>query len=223
MSTWFDAEFVCPACQTSFITRLARGVNIGRAPELRTRALRGELNQPRCTACNAVIVPDVPLVYSDPSRGEWVVVAQPSDLATWRQSEAVALAGLRTTIGTASPALPTARLRVVFDIDELREKLVIWEAGLDDGVVECIKLACLREMPAICERGERIRALDLSDPSLIAFGAAPAGRPRHVRTRWSAPRTLADVETYRERFPDLFAPGFVSLDRYFSDGSSLPG
>lgn len=193
-----------------FEARLARGANVARSPEVREAALAGTLNRPACSQCNVRYEVGETLVYTDPERGHWITTARSDELVRWSELEAVALAGFRTSLRTAAAeAFRTTAVRIVFDLDELRERLAIWDAGLDDGLVECAKLRCLAENPAIRGGGERIRVDAITSSHL------------HLRTpsrRWQIERRTIDAigadPQWRERFPALFSDGFVSIDRY---------
>lgn len=111
--------------------------------------------------------------------------------------------------------LPHTHVRIVFDADELRERLVIWDAGLDDARVECLKLQCIRERPDVRGPHERIRVLSINSAT-IEFAAERA--PGVALRGWSAPQNhLTSIERdpqWRSEFPELFARGFISYDRY---------
>jgi len=146
------------------------------------------------------------MVYADLERRQWIAVARPRELERWSEIERTALAGFRTTLETAvADAFAGTHVRVVFELDELREKLAIWTAGFDDGVIECVKLRCLGERP---ELGGRIRVVEIGR-DLVMRGA---------HAEWHVEREVVDLvgndPIWRTRFPELFAPGFVSLDRY---------
>ncbi len=110
------------------------------------------------------------------------------------------------------------QIRVVFDLDELREKLAIWDAALDDVVIECAKARCLAERPSIAAPNRRIRVRAI-ESTQVAMAAIDPMHPRVDLARWTVPRAiLDDVTAHRdewiEHMPQLFERGFVSLDRY---------
>jgi len=161
---------------------------------------------------------DVEMIYTDLERGHWIYVGRPAELPDWRSVEATAL-GLFETALASSPtaaALPHTHVRVVFDTGELRERLVAWEAGVDDAILECVKLHCLRERPDVRAPGERIRIAALVDGA-ITLVAGPT--PATPRCSWVVPRAhveaVATDPRWRTELPELFRSGFVSFDRYF--------
>jgi CpXC protein len=210
MSTWYGCMLQCP-CGHAFDARLVRGANVMRSGALREAALTGTLNTPTCPACGVARPADASVVYADFARGHWIAVARESALANWGQIERAAVDAFRSCLDTiVARDLPAMHVRVVFDLDELRERLVIWDAGLDDAVVECAKLSCLAEDPALRGPEGRIRVTGVAGDGALAM--------RSDRGTWTVPRTVIDAiavdESWRLRFPALFEPGFVSIDRY---------
>lgn len=186
-----------------------------RAPALRTAALDGTLNRPACPACGRRHVADAELVYADPERGHWVSVSRPRDLARWSDIERAALAAFRTTLETAAAdAFVATHIRVVFGLDELRERLAIWAHGFDDGVIECVKLECLRDKPLLREGANRIRVVRFQ-PSLTIAVVDESGAIRgELAVTPEVVERIAADGAWGSRFPELFASGFVSIDRY---------
>jgi hypothetical protein len=154
-------------------------------------------------------------VYVDPERGHWISVARRADLARWADVECATLAAFQSTLETATAeAFVATHIRVVFDLDELRERLAIWDAGFDDGVIECVKLTCLRERPSLRQSGDRIRVSRLH-PALALRVLDSAGVTRsELEVSKEAVETAERDVALGVLFPELFAPGFVSIDRY---------
>jgi hypothetical protein len=222
MSVWYAQDFVCEACHHAFSTTLARGIHARRVPEVRAQILAGSLHHIRCPACNATVDAHRDLAYTDFARGHWVHVSTPASLAEWAAVERYAVETFDRYMVGGPPAVAelsrTFVVRVVFDLDELREKLVIWDAGLDDALVECMKLVCLRERPSIAGADRRIR-LRAVDAAQFAMTAVDRDHPRIDLARWTVPRRILDSvienrEAWEARMPALFDRGFVSLDRY---------
>ena len=145
-----------------------RGANAARTPELRDAAIAGTLNRPPCPACGKAHAASATLVYADPPRGHWISVALLDELARWGEIESAALVAFQTGLASTGANTPgAARVRIVFDLDELRERLVIWDAGLDDSVIECVKLLCLREQPDLRGPRERIRLMRVTTTATV--------------------------------------------------------
>jgi len=200
---------------------LARGVHASRAPRWREAVLDGSLHRARCAGCDAEIDVHRPFLYTDMARRQWVHVDVPEALGRWRAVEAEALAGFDRWSAT-SPLFATRahelRVRVVFGVDELLERLMIWDAGCDDATIECAKLTALRERPDARGHDERLR-VDAIDDRGLHVRAISADRARAPRAAWITPRAVVDtldLATWRGRFPELFGRGFVSIDRWLA-------
>jgi hypothetical protein len=189
-----------------------RGAHAQRAPELRERALAGTLDDVICTRCGENRHAGIEMVYTDVPRGEWIYVARHADLSRWANVEQHGTQLLRTALASSPTAgeLPQHHVRVVFGTDELRERLVIWNAELDDAVVECVKLDCVREKPDLYRTGERIFVTSI-DRRAIGFAAGS-------RCSWEVQRDrvaqIAADPRWRTELPELFYMAFVSIDRY---------
>jgi hypothetical protein len=86
-------------------------------------------------------------------------------------------------------------------------------------MLECVKLVVLRRQPDVRDAGERLRfeRFGIEELELVA---APAASPADVRKRWQIPRATVDElvpARWRSEFPELFARGFVSIDRWLAD------
>lgn len=227
MSIWYSQEFVCPACTAQLTATLARGIHAKRVPQVRAQVLRGELHVARCNTCGVHIDVQREVTYTDFERGHWVHVARPDQLGEWGAVEARALE-LFDLYMTNGPAIlhdvaRQFRVRVVFDLDELREKLQIWDAGLDDGIVECIKLACLREHASLRSADQRLRVRASEPTGDIILSTVACETPRVQEAAWTVPKHIVDdisarTASWRARLPELFGRGAVTIDRYlFAD------
>jgi len=174
-------------------------------------ALAGRLNVVACTSCGVDFAVDATMIYTDAKRGHWIYVARTPELPRWRELEADATALFERALASSprARALARSRLRLVFGTGELQERLRIWDADLDDAVVECVKLRCLAERPDVRRPGERVRAQ--------AFDAGAIELVAGTRS-WRVPRAhVEDVATdprWRAEMPELFTSAFVSIDRY---------
>jgi len=222
VSIWYSQELECQACGHAFATELAKGIHARRVPLVREQILRGELHHVRCPTCNAAVDAHREIAYTDFARHQWVHVATPAQLVDTAGVERSALELFDRHMVGGPPMIAAIahsfRVRVVFDLDELREKLAIWDADLDDAIVECVKLRCLREQPSIAAPKRRIRLRAIASTEL-AMAAIDRDQPRVDVARWVVPRAIVD-DVVRNRteweasMPELFGRGFVSLDRY---------
>lgn len=223
VSVWFAQELVCGGCRYAFSANLARGIHARRIPEVRAQILAGQLHHIHCPACNAIVDAHRDVAYTDFARHHWVHVSTPGALSDWQSVERYALGTFDRYMLGGPPAVAEVarafRIRVVFDLDELREKLAIWDAGLDDALIECMKLICLREYASIAAMNRRLRVRAI-EPDAFVMAAVDLQHPRVDVARWTTPRAAFDDVVknrvdWESRFPALFKRGFLSLDRYF--------
>ena len=125
MSTEIQKDIVCPQCGRVQKLGMAVSVNCEENPELRRDILREGIFDWECLNCGYTAQMAYPLLYHDPGRG-FMVALRPS--GTVSKAEAV-------------PAVRGLRLRSVKSPQELKEKILIFEAGLDDVAVELVKNA----------------------------------------------------------------------------------
>lgn len=211
MSTWFDEDVTCPACGTTIHARLARGIHAARAPEVRDQLFARTFHRVTCAACAATFTAQRPFIYTDTERRHWVQVAPVIERPRWPELE-TATDALYDRAFTGSPLALELRegmkLRLVFGLEELREKLVIWRANLDDAIVECLKAQLLAREPRLLHAKSIVVAavtdgaleLVIDDSERLAIEAALVEQ-FHDDTRLPG------------RFPELFGGRYVSLFR----------
>jgi hypothetical protein len=162
--------------------------------------------------------------YTDLDRKQFVLVLPPDELAAWQAHEQVLRDTMRQAfeLGTSmvSDLVRDTRGRVVFAQDELREKLVIWSAGLDDGLVEVLKIEAFALDPSLAAPESRLLVEAIVDDRLDCVWFERAADTRPVR-RIEIPaswlhRAEADRASLSTRFPELFErDGFISASRMF--------
>ena len=125
MSTEIVKEILCPQCGEKQRYRLVTGLNVAENPELRDKILDETLFDWRCKRCNYFAAMAYPFLYTDPRAG-YVVSVAPT--------------------GTNGDVEPTEAVkdyvkRSVKNLAELKEKILIFDAGYDDVAVELVKNA----------------------------------------------------------------------------------
>ncbi|MDQ3367355.1 MAG: CpXC domain-containing protein [Myxococcota bacterium] len=211
MSTWFEEAVSCPACGVAIQARLARGIHAARAPEVRDQLFARTFHRVTCVACAITFTAQRAFVYTDTERKHWLQVAPAIERPRWPELEPATEALFDRAFTGAPLALEIRegmKLRLVFGLEELREKLVLWRANLDDATVECLKAQLLAHQPRLM----RART--------IVVDAVTAGALELVvddTERFVIPAAL--VERYHDdprlpdRFPELFGGRYISLFR----------
>jgi hypothetical protein len=216
MSTWIDTTATCPSCQATTPARVAASVHITRVPEVRTSVLDRTINRFTCSGCAQRIEIDHAFTYVDVERGHWVHVEPTRRRSEWGAVEEHTMQALTRGLDFTSPIVSelavSAQRRLVFGSEELREKLIVWDAGIDDGLLECIKLRMSIDEPSLARA--RMIADCVSDDGgleLVRVDADPRSRFA-VPAAW-VDRALDDHASLRARFPELFRGGFVNALR----------
>lgn len=210
MSTWFEEPVTCRRCGENQLARLAHGVHVTRAPEIREQLFGRTFHAVTCNVCKHTFVAERPLVYTDIDRRHWIQVEREAERSRWPEYEpAVDATFERAFIGSplARELSERMKVRLVFGLEELREKLVIWRANLSDAAMECLKIELIRREPTRL-RGRMI----IDDVSADHTLTCVVGDKRIAVD--SATVEQFDADTRLEaRFPELFGGRYVSYTR----------
>jgi hypothetical protein len=215
MSTWDDVTVACPFCAHAFQVPIASGLHISRLPHIRERILDGELHRFDCPACTRRIEVRRPIIYADFERGDWIEVWPAQDVARWPELAAKCAANQRRAFERGAPMLRAHaerfRVRIVFGYDELREKLIVWDARLDDLSIECLKLVAIRRDPSIFGERDRILVSEIQPPRISFARFRDDRRDASFDVELSI-EDLARMRTEIEPLLSLTDP-FVSINR----------
>lgn len=204
----------CARCGARVELRLVDSLNAGRHPHLRRLLLDRALHAFACPACGDRFTVEQPLFYFDLERRQFFGAYPLADLAEARPRAEEVLGSFERWMVERAPEgvrrlAPSFLVRVCFGYEELREKVVADEAGLNDLVLEALKGEILRGAPGLAAAGVatlRLDALDGDELVLIpdALGAPPPLPPLRV------PR--ADYDAVDARRGELLAlrPGLAS-------------
>lgn len=216
--SWFTmSALTCPACAHGFEVPTADTVNVTRLPAHRGHVLEGSFHRFACPSCGHAIRVERDFLYTDLDRAQMVQVHRPDSEMDWRHAEKQTLAAFHAAVDNGPPGVVdfavTTRLRTVFGVDELAEKVLLWEHGLDDGLVELLKLELMMAMPELRRKPDIrlvITAVRDRDGELWAREgggeeyALPLARLRELAATRGA---------LTERFPGLFYRPWVSFRR----------
>jgi CpXC protein len=145
MAVYYPTTVTCP-CGDTFSANLAKSINAGRTPAIRDKIIRGEFHQVVCPSCGRRAAVERPFFYTDLSRHAIYSVRPRSERYNFRRdSEKLTYAAEAVPADLASS--DPRQLRVIYGLDELREKLISQDAGFDDRMVELLKLFALHEHP----------------------------------------------------------------------------
>jgi hypothetical protein len=168
-------------------------VNVGRTPKVREKILNGEFHRIKASGGNGPVSVEKPFFYADFERGQFFLVLPRWDRHKWRE----AAEDFHKVLGHLPESLAPAdrrKVRLVFGLAELREKLLAFDAELNDRLVEVLKALILYEHPFLLESPRLNLVLDRVDTSAVEFIISYDHQPRRYRVGYR--RRLVD---------DLFA------------------
>lgn len=136
MSLTAKANGVCSKCgQTTEIT-VYKSINTADNPELKEKVKNGSLFLWECPHCGTVNLARYETLYHDPQK----------KLMLWLVPDGKISETQMQAITNHTKAMGGYTLRLVRDMGELMEKVLIFDAGLDDVVIELCKWVTKREM-----------------------------------------------------------------------------
>ena len=129
------ADLVCPHCKKKSTMTLRACVNVSLHPEEKQQVLDGSFFQYTCPACGEKISISYPILYDDMGKALMIYLLP--------DETEVALEKLNAQQSSWSEdmlkAATVCTMRAVRNINELCEKIKIYDAGLDDRYVELTK------------------------------------------------------------------------------------
>jgi hypothetical protein len=158
-------------CGATVTANLADGVNVSRTPAIRREILEGRFHKVGCPACGTVVTAEKSFFYTDLDRQTFIQVKPRQD----RHLSNSVSAGLDRALEYLPEALsPTdsRKVRVVFGMAELREKLLAEDLDLDDRSVEYLKVLVLNEHPFLLQKPRLRLMLDGATNDELQFVAA---------------------------------------------------
>ena len=135
-------EFPCPQCDATVRHEMWTVVNAEEDPELVERLKDGTLFEAVCPKCRFHAVPAASCLYLDPIHRACVYLV--TDQAMSAQAEEMFRAQAEGDVMAAGPTSVfgwDVIRRIVWDKDDLRGRVIAFENGLDDRVIELLKVS----------------------------------------------------------------------------------
>jgi len=226
MSVFQERVVRCPRCSAAVHCTVAVSLNGPRVPAVVAAIRAGTFQRVACPECGAAVIADGPLMYTDFAQRHWVGVFPRPWEGSWRVLEHQPGESFRRAM--VDHAAPVARgmadgftVRTAFGLPALAEKLACWDAGLDDRVLEVLKLDLFRppvSLPLSLDGRPRLVAVE-GDGQVLAL-AAPDGVVRIDRAAYE------EVASNPHRFAatlDAVAAGpYVDTGRILLTGDADP-
>jgi hypothetical protein len=206
-----NTELCCPGCGARTIEPIAESVNAGRSAPLRELVRKGEFQRYTCAACGQRYAVDSPFSYIDFPRRLWFCVFPLASESRWRELENEPRRLCREYLVEHGPphlqeVAAALRVRAIFGLDALREKVLCLEAGLDDRALEACKLDVMRAGGTLSpQRRRRLVAVD--DATIVLSPDPTENAPLHLR------REALDDPRWATVLAELGAGPYVDLGR----------
>ena len=173
----------------TMVVHLATAVNAERFPEIRTSIIDGNFHRFRHPKTGAPFTVEAPFMYTDMGRNTFFAVHPPKSRFAWID-DSDRLEDELQKVPASLSAYDDRHARVVYGLGELREKLIAQDAGLDDRLVELMKVFLIHEHPFLIQRPRLRLMLNGTDEENVGFVAAFD----HDRDAFevSMPRDIAD-------------------------------
>lgn len=136
MSLTAQANGVCSKCGRTTEITVYKSINTADDPSLKEKVRNGSLFLWECPRCGTVNLARHETLYHDPEK----------KLMLWLVPDGTISPTQMQAITNHTRAMGGYTLRLVRDMGELMEKVLIFDAGLDDAVLELCKWVTKREM-----------------------------------------------------------------------------
>ena len=221
MSTRTPTQITCAPCGASMMVTLFDSISADRLPDARKWVLERSLMSATCT-CGVTTRVEHPTLFVDMGRGWWIDLAIERRRATFPDSERETRAQFAAAFDTTKfpPAIAAMRdnlrVRVVFGLDELREKLLCSEHELEDVYLEILKLELFVARPELLANGfVRLILDDVTDGALDFVGLGPGREIARLRVLRAAHDAMAGRRSeLASTYPALFGGCYVNALRY---------
>jgi hypothetical protein len=145
MSIFHLQTIACPSCGGEISVKMVDSANPTRHPQFRAQLLDGTFGRAACPSCGAAHDLERSVVWTDLPNRFCACVLPGAARENWPTVEEVTRRTLGRVLRDEGPDAVRrwgrgVRLRVVFSLVELREKVLCADNSVDDGVVECLKL-----------------------------------------------------------------------------------
>lgn len=171
MSTYENHVFYCLQCGSKMNHNLLVGMHITRLPKVREAILQEKFQHVECRNCQFVNRVEKPSIYTDFERNHYVAVELPV-VCDWRKKVNLHREAFDQSFFWGAPVAQemgrSMITRVVFGLRALREKLLIWDAGLDDRIIEIGKRKILTAS-GLDTKQVSLRLLSIRQPSKELF------------------------------------------------------
>lgn len=168
---------------------LADCINIRRTPAVRDAIIRGDYNRIASDDGSHMVTVEKPFFYTDFDRKQFFLVKPRAERHTWKEASEQ-LQRMMKGVPQLYTKVEGVKFRVIFGMGELREKLVADEEGLDDRMIELLKVLVIYDHPFLIKRARLRLFLEKISKTSYDFIACYDHYNRTYRV--GMPRLVAD-------------------------------
>ncbi len=204
MSIVMESPFVCPECGWEFKVPVWGSINISADPQIRDNIIGGSHFAVTCPECGQKSSIVYNTLYVDRDRKQIICLVPDGDGTDSREVE------MQARDAAASLLMPDDRflLRIVHRTDDLREKIIIFDSGLDDRLVEICKGVALSQVPEGLEVND-VRFAVIAGHRFLILYCKDEGE-QYVTGFDSFYRQIE--ESYGGLLPPLYTREFLTVD-----------
>lgn len=137
MSIERKTAIVCPKCKKKGEFTVWNSINASFDPQAKIQLINGEIFRYRCPKCGEIINVNYELLYHQMDENPSFICLALSEKSAKKNIEQFE----KMTDENGAGVLPDEyRFRIVSSYNELREKIMIFDRGLDDRTIEVMKL-----------------------------------------------------------------------------------
>ena len=157
MSMRSKVSFKCPKCGQNVEAEQWSAVSGDKNPQQKAKLLDGSLFKAVCRKCGRVSTVGYPMIYNDMKENYMIWLVYDTEEVGHVTEYFKKSKSSQPDDDSQEPVDPGCRQRIVLSPEALREKIMIFDSGLDDKIVEIMKLAYSKEAQ-IKLRGDTIAA-----------------------------------------------------------------
>lgn len=158
-------EIRCDACGHTFLASVADSVNVSRFPKTKTAILESRFHRIHCAECGLEQSVEIAFQYIDLEKSFYAWVFPRKE----RHFHQRASKRMRDASPLTRRLSKSQTSRVLFGLGELREQVLALEYGIDDRLLEILKLYLIQEHPFVVQKRRLRIHLEEMDAEKIAF------------------------------------------------------
>lgn len=144
MSINVKEQIKCPSCGQLSEMTVWESITAVDSPDLKAELLCGRLNIFRCASCGAAALVPNPVLYTDSEKRLMITFVPSADME--KHTNLLAVRSASKASGELD-GISEYNLRFVSTYNEFLEKILIFDNGLQDKVIEVLKILVLSQEP----------------------------------------------------------------------------